>query len=122
MTDSILNTIKKLLGIPTTDTAFDDEILTHINSVMMTLQQLGVGPDEVFSIEDANGTWSQFLVNPSMYAAVKSYIYLKVRLLFDPPTNSFLTAAIQKQIDELEFRLSVQVPIPPEPVTEPEEE
>lgn len=121
MTDSILNTIKKLLGIPTADTAFDEDIITHINSAMMFLQQLAVGPDTVFTIEDATATWSEFLVDPSMYAAVKTYIYFKVRLMFDPPSNSFLKDSIVQQLSELEFRLNAQVPIPPDPVV-PEEE
>lgn len=114
MTESILDTIKKMLGLLPDYTAFDTDIVVNINSVFMTLNQLGVGPEEVFSIEDNSVAWSAFLTDISKYSAVKTYIFLKVKLAFDPPTNSFYLAAIEKQISELEWRLSVQVPIPPE--------
>lgn len=116
MDNSILNNIKKLLGIPESDTAFDVDIIIHINSVFMALQQLGVGPETVFEITDNTTEWSSFLIDPVMYSAVKSYIYLKVRSVFDPPGTSFHGAAIKEQIQELEWRLMIQVPIPPEPI------
>lgn len=120
MAESILNTIKKLLGIPVDDTAFDEDIIVHINTVLMALQQLGVGPDTVFTISDATAEWQDLLVDPAMYAATKTYIYLKVKMAFDPPSTSFVLDAMAKQIQEYEWRLSVQVPIPPDPVV-PEE-
>lgn len=113
MTDSILNTIKKLLGIPDTDTAFDTDIIVNINSAFMVLNQLGVGPADVYFIEGDSESWEDFLTDLNVYQAVKTYIFLKVRLVFDPPGTSFLLSAIQSQIQELEFRLLVQVPIPP---------
>ncbi len=121
MADSILDTIKKMLGIPATDTAFDTDIITNINSVFMILNQLGVGPDIVFEITDSSAVWSDFTTDILLYSAVKTYIYLKVKLVFDPAGTSFVLDAMQKQILELEWRLSVQVPIPPDPVIPPEE-
>lgn len=114
MVESILDTIKQMLGIPSTDTAFDNDILVNINSAFMTLNQLGVGPATVYSIEDNTPTWIDFLTDSVMYSAVKTYIYLKVKVVFDPPGTSFLLDAMQRQINELEWRLNVQVPIPPE--------
>lgn len=116
MTESILNTIKKMLGIPETDTAFDEDILVNINSAFMVLHQLGVGPETVYSITDSTAVWTGFTTDIVMYNAVKTYIYLKLRLVFDPPGTSFLLTAIQNQITEHEWRLSVQVPIPPDTV------
>lgn len=115
MTESILDTIKKMLGIPTTDTAFDTDIIVHINSVFMILNQLGVGPETVYSIEDDTETWIDFLTDSVMYSAVKTYMYLKVRTLFDPPGTSYHLTSVENQIKELEWRLNVQVPIPPTP-------
>ena len=120
MTESILNTIKKMLGFPVEDKAFDEDVIVNINSALMVLQQLGVGPDTVFTIEDENALWSDLLTDPAMYAATKTYVYLKVKQVFDPPGTSFVLDAIKNQIQELEWRLSVQVPIPPDPVI-PEE-
>lgn len=116
MVESILTSIKKMLGIPETDTAFDEDILVHINSAFMTLNQLGVGPGDVYSIENSTPTWIDFLTDSVMYSGVKTYIYLKVKVVFDPPGTSFLLDAMQKQIQELEWRLNVQVPIPPETI------
>lgn len=114
MTDSILDTIKQMLGIPSTDTAFDTDIIVQINSVFMTLNQLGVGPDTVYSIDNSTALWADFLGdNLSMYSSIKAYMYQKVRLAFDPPSASFVLDAIRNQIQELEWRLSVQVPTTP---------
>jgi hypothetical protein len=115
MIESILNTIKQLLGIPVADTAFDTDIIVNINSAFMNLQQLGVGPDTVYSIENSTPIWSDFLTDVTMYQAAKTYIYLKVKLVFDPPGTSFHLDAIKSQIAELEWRLAVQVPVPPDP-------
>lgn len=115
MVESILNTIKQMLGIPSSDTAFDNDIIVNINSAFMVLHQLGVGPElEPYSIEDSTPIWTDFLTDTVYYSVVKSYIYLKVKQVFDPPVTSFLLEAQQRQINELEWRLSVQVPIPPE--------
>lgn len=105
MTDSILNDIKKLLGFDAAYTAFDQDIIIHINSVFMILRQLGVGPEAGYKITDANNTWSEFTDDDIFIESVKSYIYLKVRLMFDMPQNSSLVQAIQTQITELEWRL-----------------
>lgn len=106
--DSILTSIKKLLGIQEDYTHFDPELIIHINSVFVILNQLGVGPDEPFSIEDETSKWEDFLTNSKEIKMVESYMYLRVRLLFDPPNNSFLVNAIEKQISEFEFRQLVQ--------------
>ena len=105
MTDSILNDIKKLLGFDAAYTAFDQDIIIHINSVFMILRQLGVGPEAGYKITDANNTWSEFMDDDIFIESVKSYIYLKVRLMFDMPQNSSLVQAIHTQITELEWRL-----------------
>lgn len=107
MDDSILNSTKKILGIEADYTAFDLDILTHINSVFSTLHQLGVGPIEGFTVEDDSATWSAFLDGDPRMNSVKTYIYMKVRLLFDPPGTSFLVDALNNQIRELEWRLNV---------------
>ena len=106
--DSILNSIKKFLGITEEYTHFDPDIIMHINSAFFILNQLGVGPDEPFKIEDKSDTWDDFVSNQDV-EAIKSYIGLKVRTLFDPPTNSALLSAINEAIKEFEWRLNVQV-------------
>lgn len=105
----ILDSIKKLLGIDATDLNFDDELIMHINSVFLSLNQLGVGPEETFVLTDSDVEWDSFMKSRTDIEAVKSYIYLKVRLLFDPPQNSFLVNAISEQIKEFESRLTMQV-------------
>ena len=109
MDHHILDSVKILLGITDVDLNFDEEIIMHINSVFMTLNQLGVGPTTVFKISSHEETWEDFTEGRLDLEAVKSYIYLKVRLLFDPPQNSFLVNSIEKQINELEWRLQLQV-------------
>lgn len=108
MTDSILDSVKKNLGLGADYDVFDLDIMTHINTVFMNLNQLGIGPTEGFMIEDADPTWDTFLGPQPLLNSVKTYVYLKVRLLFDPPNTSFHIAAIEKQIQELEWRLAVQ--------------
>lgn len=105
--DSILNGTKKILGIGAEYDAFDLDIITHINSVFSTLEQLGVGPEEGFMIMGDDETWTDFLGEDKRLNAVKSYVYLRVRLLFDPPANSFLVASLDEQRKELEWRLNV---------------
>ena len=107
MEESILISIKKLLGLGEDYTHFDTDIIMHINSVLMTLNQLGVGPAEGFFIEDAQQYWEDFIEDPTRLQAVKSYIYLKVRLLFDPPQGTGLIEAMERQAKELEWRLNV---------------
>lgn len=107
--ENILDSIKKLLGIDEMDLNFDQELIMHINSVFMVLHQLGVGPVEGFKISSNEETWSDFIGTRLDIESVKSYIYLKVRLLFDPPQNSFLISAVEQQIEENEWRLQVQV-------------
>lgn len=108
MTDSILNTIKKALNQPADYNAFDPEIIMHINSVFSTLNQLGLGPQEGFQIEDDTTLWSAFLNSDNRLNNVKSYMYLRVRLLFDPPGTSFAISAMEKQIEELTWRINAQ--------------
>lgn len=105
--NSILTSIKKLLGITESCTDFDTDIIMHINTVLMTLNQLGIGT-EGFQIEDKNAVWSEF-VDPNKLAATKSYVHLRVKLLFDPPLNSAIIEAIKESIRELEWRLNVRV-------------
>ena len=107
--ENILDSIKKLLGIDEADLNFDQELIMHINSVFMVLNQLGVGPVGGFKISSNEEVWTDFVGTRLDLESVKSYIYLKVRLLFDPPQNSFLVGSIEKQIEEQEWRLQVQV-------------
>jgi hypothetical protein len=109
MINSILTSTKKVLGIDEDYTVFDEDIIMHINSVFMTLSQLGVGSSSGFQIEDDEAVWSDFVGADLNLNAVKTYIYLRVRLLFDPPTTSFVLTAMEQQIKELEWRLNVQV-------------
>lgn len=107
MSNSILVTTKKVLGIDASYTAFDIDILMQINSVFSTLNQLGIGPADGFMIEDATPTWDAFLGSDLRLNSVKTYVYLKVRLLFDPPTTSYLIDSLKQQVQEIEWRLSV---------------
>lgn len=105
---SILTSIKKLLGISAECTDFDTDIIIHINTVFMVLNQLGVGPTEIFSIEDASSLWSDFITEKDDLEAIKTYIHLKVRLIFDPPLSTAVSEAMKQHINELEWRLNVQ--------------
>ena len=98
--DSILTSVKKLLGLTEGYTAFDADLIMHINSVLMILNQMGVGPEKTFAISDATATWSEFCAERTDIEAA-----LKVRLLFDPPQSSSVMDAIKSQISELEWRL-----------------
>lgn len=104
--ESILNTIKKLLGLDAEYTQFDTDIIVFINSVFGTLYQLGVG--KPFSITSAEETWSDYLEDVSKLEMIKSYMYMKVRLAFDPPTGGLLDA-LKEQAAELEWRINVMV-------------
>lgn len=102
---SILDTTKKMVGFEFDYTAFDLDIITHINSTFFVLQQLGVGPSTGFSIIDNTKTWDEFMAGDQI-EAVKSYMYLKVRMLFDPPANSFTQDAMKNAATEFEWRLN----------------
>lgn len=106
--ESILTSIKKLLLIPEEYTQFDNDIIMHINSVFTTLTQLGVGPSEGFYIEDDSAEWVDFISDMAKIHAVKDYIYLNVRLVFDPASlGSATLASYERRIKELEWRLNV---------------
>ena len=109
--DSILTSVKKLLGIEEDYKHFDADIIMHINSVLMILTQLGVGPAEGFMIEDDTSTWANFVpeVNAAQLHAIKSYIFMKVKLIFDPPLSSAVIDSMNRQIAEFEWRLNVAV-------------
>lgn len=106
---SILLSIKKLLGIEPEYEHFDTELIININSVFMILNQLGLGPVEGFVIESKEDTWDSFLLGRKDLESIKTYIYLKVRLMFDPPQMGYLVDSIKKQTEEFEWRLNVQV-------------
>lgn len=109
METSILTSIKKMLGIAEDYTEFDEDIITHINSVFLNLTQLGVGPEEGFMIENDTAVWEDFIDDSIQLQAVKTYMYLKVKLLFDPPLSSSVTESFTRMIAELEWRLNVAV-------------
>ena len=106
MNDSILNTIKKMLGgIDESETDFDDEIIVGINYAMTILHDLGFGPAEGYSISGVENTWSEYISEPNIYEDIKSYIHLKVKLIFDPPANSTTLKAYEGMISEMEWRI-----------------
>lgn len=106
MTNSILNSTKKVLGLEESYDVFDVDILMHINSVFFKLNQLGIGPEAGYQIEDDAPTWDLFYGTDPRYNAVKTYVYLNVRLLFDPPTTGYHMDALKQQIAEYEWRLN----------------
>lgn len=106
--ESILTSIKKLLGIQEDYDHFDADLIMHINSVFTILTQLGVGPSEGFRIEDETATWDDFISGDDfLYESVKSYMLLKVKLLFDPPLSSAVIESYNRMISEFEWRLHV---------------
>ena len=105
--ESILTSIKKLVGIAEDYTVFDTDFIIYINSAFATLNQLGIGPVEGFSIVDASSKWSDYGVATPMLDHVKSYVYLKVKTVFDPPTSSTVLDAYNRMIQETEWRLKV---------------
>lgn len=107
--DSVLTSIKKLLGIEETDTNFDIDIMIYINGALMSLNQLGVGPETGFTITDKTVEWADFIGDRIDIELVKSYVYLKVRMIFDPPANSFVIDAMKTQAAELEWRINIQI-------------
>lgn len=105
--ESILTSIKKLLGISEEYTHFDSDLIMHINSVLSILTQLGVGPEDGFSIKDDDAMWTNFILVNSKLELVKSYVHHKVKLLFDPPLSSAVIEAMKQTIAELEWRIQV---------------
>lgn len=106
MEQSILTSTKKILGLAEDYTVFDLDIITHINTAFSTLTQLGVGPSVGYMIDGPEEVWTDFIAEDFQYNSVKSYVFLKVRQLFDPPQTSYLISAVEKQIQELEWRLN----------------
>lgn len=104
---SILRGTKKSLGLAPENRAFDHDVITHINTAFFTLNQLGVGPEEGFMIEDDDAEWDEFTEGRINLNAVQSYVYLRVRLLFDPPGTSYHLTALDDQRKELEHRLKM---------------
>ena len=121
MLTSILTSVKKNLGLDVSYTAFDEDIIMHINSTFSTLEQLGVGPEGGFAISDATAEWASFIGTDARLNSVKTYVYLSVRLLFDPPSTSYLITAMEKQREEIGWRLNVTreevIYTDPDPVT-----
>lgn len=107
MNESILTSIKKLLGIAEEYTHFDEDIIRHINSVFMVLNQLGVGPAEGFRIEDDSAIWEEYISSDDNLEAVVTYVHQRVKLLFDPPLTSAVLDSANRTVSELEWRLNV---------------
>lgn len=105
--ESILTSIKKMLGITESCESFDPDIIIHINSVFVILNQMGIGTESIFSIRDKTSTWDQFLNDDKTIDSVKTYMYMKVRSMFDPPTNSIVADSMKRLTDELEWRLNL---------------
>ena len=109
MEESILTTIKKLLGLDDSYEAFDTDVIIAINTALMALMQIGIGPKTGFRIEDVGATWKDFLGSDTIdLEAVKTYIFIKARLMFDPPSSSVVVEAYNKAVAECEWRLNVQ--------------
>lgn len=108
MNDSILNSIKKLLGIEESYTHFDVDLIMHINSVFTILNQLGVG-EKAFSIKDSDSTWADFLGDNTEIEVIKTYMFMKVKQIFDPPLSSAVMESMNKLIAECEWRINVAV-------------
>lgn len=108
MENSILIDIKRLLGLVEEDTNFDADIIIHINTAFTILTQLGVGPIDGFHISDKSSIWKDFLNDNNKFNSVLTYVYLKVRMVFDPPQTSFLIESINRNIEQLEWRLVAQ--------------
>lgn len=110
--DSILTSIKKLLGIAEEYKHFDTDLIMHINSALSVLTQLGVGPSDGFRITDESTIWSEFISEDQDLEVIKSYIYLKVKLLFDPPLSSAVMESTNRMISEFEWRIQVKADPP----------
>lgn len=108
MIASILTSVKKTLNLAEDYESFDQDVIIHINAVFSMLNQLGVGPPEGFAIEDKDAVWDTFLEGDPRMNDVKSYVYLRVRMLFDPPTTGYHVAAMEKQIEEFGWRINAR--------------
>lgn len=121
ITDSILDTVKPMLGILVTDSGFDVDVITNINSALMNLNQFGITATP-FQIEDNTATWADLTDDMSLYNLLKNYVFLFVKLAFDPPSSSFVLDSYSKQLDEQAWRLTAQVEVvnyvPPPPTSE----
>lgn len=106
--DSILTSIKKLLGLIEADTSYDTDIIIHINSAFSILNQIGAGPKEGFRITGDTETWDDFFQGKE-FSIVKDFVLLKVRLLFDPPMSSTVTEVMNRQLDEFISRINIAV-------------
>ena len=106
--ESILTSVKKMLGIEAQYNHFDEDIVMHINSAFFVLHQLGVGPDTAFKIDDNSAVWTDF-IDAGEVESVKSYVFMYVKRLFDPPSNSSHLAALKEDMKELEWRMNVAV-------------
>ena len=109
MEDSILLSVKKHLGIADEDTGFDEDILQDINTTFGVLTQLGVGPKEGYSIEDATAKWSDYFAGSNLLHMVKSYMNIKVKILFDTNSPSAVISALKEEANMLEWRINVMV-------------
>lgn len=107
MEESILNTVKSILGLDPDFTVFDTSVITHINTALADLADIGIGPSEGFMIEDDTAVWADFIGDNLRYNPVKSFVYLKVRTLFDPPEGRYAIAATDGQLAQMLWRLSV---------------
>lgn len=107
--ESILNSVKKMIGIDQDYTVFDVDIITHTNTAFSILHQLGVGPDEGFEVTDNTQTWTEFMGDDPRLNFVKSWVMLKVKMLFDPPQSSALIDSANRLLSELEWRINVSV-------------
>lgn len=110
--DSILHDVKQMIGQDWEDTTFDLDITTHINAIWLDLEQLGVGPVAGYSISGADNKWSELIPPSNLLNAVKTYMYIRVRLVFDPPQTGPLVQALEKQVERLEFRINVEAERP----------
>lgn len=106
MKDSILTSVKKMLGPEEAYEHFDPDLIMHINTVLATLTELGVGPEDGFVIEDKSATWHEFIGNSKLLKMVPTYVYLKVRLAFDPPTTAAVLESFERQAKEYEWRIN----------------
>lgn len=112
LTDSILNDIKKLCNIGSDDRNFDQDIIIHINDALDTCRQLGIGPAEGFDVTDSSQTWGDFFGDTQVVPSIRGYVYARVKIVFDPPANSFVMDAFKNKIAEFEWRGNVDVETP----------
>jgi hypothetical protein len=124
--NSILDDTKIAIGMTAEQTEFNADLVLHINSVLADLHQMGIGPDEGYSIVNAADTWDEFIETEKRLNNVKSYIFLRVKMLFDPPSVGYVLTSLEKMIEKAEWRLTVAAdeiknPLPPETVTDEED-